>query len=130
MIVVDASVAVEVVLQTELGQRITTPLLEDSNPSCPHLIDVEVTQALRRMVLSGELEEARAQRALTDFTDLRLERYSHELLLSEVWELRHNVTAYDAVYVALADGLAAPLWTCDLRLARAIEGFVAVRTWQ
>lgn len=130
MIVLDASAAVEVVLRTELGRRITTPLLEDSAPSCPHLIDVEVTQALRRMVFSGEMEEARAERALADFTDLPLRRFSHELLLPEVWKLRHNVTPYDAVYVALANLLSVPLWTCDLRLARAVEDLITVRTWQ
>lgn len=130
MIVVDASVAVDVVLRTELGFQITHPLLEDSTLSCPHLIDVEVTHALRRMVLSGELADARAERALTDFSDLPLQRFSHELLLPEVWRLRHKVTAYDAVYVALADMLSAPLWTSDLRLARAVENLIPVRTWQ
>lgn len=130
MIVVDASVAVEVVLRTELGLQITYPLLEDSALSCPHLVDVEVTHALRRMVLSGELAEPRAERALTDFTDLPLKRFSHELLLPEVWKLRHKVTAYDAVYVALADVLSAPLWTSDLRLARAVKDLIPVRTWQ
>jgi predicted nucleic acid-binding protein len=85
----------------------------------PHLIDVEVTQVLRRYASNGEITPRRGREALDDVADLSLRRYSHEFLLPRVWELRNNLTAYDAVYVALAEALDAPLITRDSRLAAA-----------
>lgn len=119
MIVLDASALVELILTTALGaaiaERIHDPQL---SLHTPHLADVEVAQTLRRLVTSGQLEAAAAAAALSDLRDLDVERHAHEPLLDRVWALRHNLTAYDAVYVALAEGLGATLLTCDRRLAR------------
>ena len=82
----------------------------------PHLIDVEVAQVLRRYVMTGQMEAPRATQALTDFMDMRVERYAMEPLLPRIWALRDNLTAYDAAYIALAEALDAPLITCDARL--------------
>jgi predicted nucleic acid-binding protein len=120
MIVLDASALVELLLGTELGRsvgaRIADPAL---GLHTPHLADVEVTQALRRYAREGSLPADSAAAALAELRSLDLERHSHEPLLDRVWALRANLTAYDAVYVALAEALAAPLLTCDARLARA-----------
>lgn len=85
----------------------------------PHLLDVEVAQILRRFVRRGELAPDRARQALEDLASLPLERYSHEIVLSRVWMLQENLTAYDAVYVALAEVLGATLLTRDTRIPRA-----------
>ena len=83
----------------------------------PHLLDLEIVSALRGLCRADELPVDRAADALTDLSDLALTRYPHELLLSRIWELRHNLSAYDAAYVALAEALGAPLLTADVRLA-------------
>lgn len=95
----------------------------------PHLLDVEVAQVLRRYAASGELPAERGLEALTDLADFPLHRYSQEVLLPRIWELRHNVTAYDAAYLALAETLAAPLVTCDARLASAPRHAVKVEVY-
>jgi len=120
MIVLDASAAVEVLLQTAVGAPLTERLLvSDVSLHAPHLLDVEVAQVLRRFVAHGEIVAERARQALEDLADFPLERYSHVFLLPRIWELRHNLTAYDAAYVALAEVLDATLLTCDGRIRRA-----------
>ena len=120
MIVVDASAAVELVLRTQLAERIAARMLHPAEElHAPHLIDIEVTQTLRRLAQSAALLPARAQLALTDFGDLAIERHAHPALLRRIWALRAAMSAYDGAYVALAEALAAPLLTCDGRLARA-----------
>jgi predicted nucleic acid-binding protein len=120
MIVVDASALLEWLLQTPLGTRVEARLLRHQDEfHVPHLVDVEVTQALRRLVRAGELSPARAAEVIADLADLDLHRHSHVELLGRAWKLRENVTAYDAMYVALAEALAAPMVTCDVPLAKA-----------
>ena len=120
MIVLDASAAIEWLLQSPAGLRIDKRI---SSPfqslHAPHLLDVEVAQVLRRYVRDRTMTEQRGQEALQDFSDLHLHRYSHDFLLPRVWVLRATLTAYDAVYVALAEILDAPLLTCDTRIASA-----------
>ena len=82
-------------------------------------MDLEVLQSLRRYALSGTLSRKRSNRAFERLTNIAFERYSHAPLLGRIWELRDNITAYDAAYVALAEALDAPLITLDARLARA-----------
>lgn len=117
MIVVDASVVLEVLLQTERGRSQEDRLFGGEVLNAPHLLDLEVAQVLRRYVLGSGLEASRADAALRDFHDLRIERYAHHLFLGRIWELRANATAYDAAYLALAEALDAPLLTADRKLA-------------
>lgn len=84
----------------------------------PHLLDLEVAQVLQRYAAAGALTQDRGSQALEDFADLPLDRYPHHRFLDRIWELRHNLTAYDAAYVALAEALAAPLVTRDAALAK------------
>lgn len=117
MIVVDASAVLEVLLRTPAGPGVAERLFaEDETLHAPHLLDVEVAQVLRRYSLAGELDSARGLQALEDLADFPLTRYPHDLFLPRIWELRHNLTAYDAAYVALAEALAAPLLTRDAAL--------------
>ena len=83
----------------------------------PHLVDVEVAQVIRRYAANGEIDGERGRMALADLADFPLRRYPHDFLLSRIWDLRNNLTAYDAAYVALAEALDAPLLTRDRRLA-------------
>jgi predicted nucleic acid-binding protein len=120
MIVLDASAAVELVLRTQRADRIAARVLDPAQRlHAPHLIDIEVMQVLRRLVQFREIVPARAELALLDFIQLTIERHAHPALLRRIWGLRSIMTAYDAAYVALAEALAAPLLTCDERLARA-----------
>lgn len=119
MIVADASALLELALGTARAERIAARVLDpDETVHAPHLVDVEVAQALRRLVLLGEVAAARAEQALEDFGDVLLRRYPHADLLPRIWQLRDSVTAYDAAYLALAEALDAPLLTCDSKLAR------------
>jgi predicted nucleic acid-binding protein len=122
VIVVDASAVVELLLATGRGVAVRARVgRPEESLHAPHLLDVEVAQALRRYHLAGDLGAERAQQALADLADLPVIRYPHNVLLPRVWQLRQNVTAYDAVYVALAEVLEAPLLTFDKRL-RAASG--------
>lgn len=120
MIVLDASAMLEVLLVTPAAVGVYDRLFQGSETlHAPHLVDLEVTQVLRRYCAAGDLDPERAGQALEDLSDLPLHRYPHDPFLSRIWELRHNVTAYDASYVALAEALGAPLLTADSRLASA-----------
>ena len=122
MIVVDASAVLELLLLTPTGLRIAERVLDPSaSVHAPELLDVEVTQVLRRFERTGELTAARGFEALLDLADLAVERYPHRPFLPRIWQLRPNLTAYDACYVALAEALDAPLLTCDVRIAGAVH---------
>jgi predicted nucleic acid-binding protein len=120
VLVLDASVLVEILLQTPLGIRHIDRVL-DGNDSlhAPHLLELEAVQAIRRLTLAGEISARRAESALIALLDLELTRHEHTAFIGRMWELRASMTAYDAAYIALAEGLAAVLLTCDRRLARA-----------
>ena len=110
----------EVLLRSQVGLEIEKRLFAPHESLCaPHLLDLEVTQVLRRYCAIGEIDSERGKEAIDDFKDLPIYRYQHEIFLHRVWELRHNMTAYDAVYVALAETLSAPLLTRDTHLASA-----------
>lgn len=120
MIVIDASAALEVLLQTPAAAAIEARLFQSGQTlHAPHLIDVEVAQVLRRYSATNQVDPIRCRTALGDWLAFPVNRYAHDVLLPRVWQLRANVTAYDAVYIALAEALAAPLVTRDGRLAGA-----------
>ncbi len=120
MIVIDASALLEVLLRTPRGNAIEGRIFSpDETLHAPQLIDLEVAQVLRRYAALGDIEAGRAQDALADLGDLPLARYPHRSFLLRIWDLRENVTAYDAAYIARAEALPAPLITCDRRLASA-----------
>ncbi len=120
MIVLDASAAIELILGSEAGRWIANRIADpEISLHAPYLLDVEVIQTLRRYVHEGEIDGRTAKNALDDLCLLDIERHAHEPLLDRVWALRDNLTAYDAVYVALAEALDAILITCDGKLARA-----------
>ena len=119
MIVVDASVVVTGLADDGPdGDRVRSRLRGEQLVA-PHLIDLEVVSAWRRLVAAGDIDERRATLALEDLRALRLERSPHGPLLDRCWELRHNLTVYDAAYVALAELMDADLLTGDRRLADA-----------
>ena len=117
--VLDASGAIELLLHTDPGARLAAMLEDEAEViHAPHLIDLEIAHVLRRYSLGGMLEEETAANALRRWRELDVERYPHEPLLDRIWQLRANVSAYDAVYVALAETLSDVLVTGDRRLAR------------
>lgn len=119
MIVVDASVVVTALADDgDDGDR-TRLRLRGERLVAPHLIDLEVVSAWRRLAAAGGLDERRATLAREDLGALRIERVPHGPLLSRIWELRDNLTVYDAAYVALAEVLDVTLLTADARLAAA-----------
>ena len=120
MIVVDASAVVEFLLNPPAWAAFALRLARDGETlHAPHLLDLEVAQVLRRHVRARHLNPRRGREALDDLADFPLTRYPHYPFLLRVWELKDNLTAYDAAYVALAEALDAPLVTRDATLARA-----------
>jgi predicted nucleic acid-binding protein len=116
--VLDASAVLEIVLGTAVGARFRRRILSRGESlHAPHLMDVEVAHVLRRYALANEISEQRGQAAITDLADLAITRYPHDRLLLRAWQLRDNLTGYDAIYVALSEALGAPLITRDRRLA-------------
>jgi predicted nucleic acid-binding protein len=120
MIVLDAAAAVDWLLQTAAGQSIENRIYSRHETlHAPHLLDLEVTQVLRRLARQGVVSVHRADQAVRDLLDLRITRYAHFVLLPRIWHLRQNLSAYDAAYIVLAEKLGATLVTRDARLASA-----------
>jgi predicted nucleic acid-binding protein len=119
LIVVDAGVVVTALADDGSDGDQARGRLRGEQLSAPHLLDLEVTSALRRLSAAGHLDDRRAQLALADLRSLRLQRIPHGPLLARGWELRHNLTIYDAAYVALAELMGVALVTADSRLAGA-----------
>ncbi len=117
MIVLDASATLDFLLRDETTFNWIEHRLRDGGPlAAPHLLDSEVAHVLRKHVLGGRVDEGRATEALNDLDELPLDRYPARPLLARIWELRHNLSGYDATYVALAEALDAVLVTSDRRL--------------
>jgi predicted nucleic acid-binding protein len=119
VIVVDTSATIG----ARLGQPDVPGLVDrirgDGDLHAPHPLDVEFQHALRRLVVAGALSDDRVADSRTDFADLAIVRYPHVALADRMWQLRHNVTAYDEAFLALAETLSVPLVTCDGRMGRA-----------
>lgn len=119
MIVVDASVIVTALGDDGPDGDHARQRLRGERLAAPHVIDLEVTSAWRRLAAAGELDARRARLALDDLRALRLDRVQHGALLDRCWELRENLTVYDAAYVALAELLGVTLLTADGKLSNA-----------
>ncbi len=128
MIVVDASAMVALLLRTAAAPAIEARLFDRRQTlHAPELIDVEVGQVLRRYTISGQLDAERGEAAVTDLSEFPMRRHSHGVLMQRVWALRHNLSAYDAIYLALAESLDAALLTDDRRLATAARQHSSVK---
>jgi predicted nucleic acid-binding protein len=119
MLVVDTSAVLAALASRPPDPALVKRLADDGDLHAPHLIDIEILNALRSLVRGGQLSEDRAQDVRTDVEDLAITRYGHQPLADRVWALRRNLTAYDAAFIALAEALEVPLVTCDTRLANA-----------
>ncbi len=118
MIVVDASAVLTLILARSPATSIADRLFASHESlAAPELIELEVLQVLRRVALGGEVSADRALSALEAFHDLPIDAIGHRALAARIWELRHQLSAYDAAYVSLAEALDAPLLTCDRRLS-------------
>jgi predicted nucleic acid-binding protein len=119
VIVLDASVVVELLTNGPLADSIRRDLAERGESLIvPHLLDVEVVSAMRSLAAGRRIDAHRSQQFLADLATLPAERYPHAPLLDRIWELRHNFTAYDAVYIALAEATNSVLYTSDEKLCR------------
>jgi len=128
VIVIDASVLANVLADDgDDGHRARCELEREAGVSSPDLVDVETVAVLRKRWLAETITEGRFAAAVADLGDLALDRYPTLPLMRRAFELRANVTPYDAAYVALAEGLACALLTADARLARTPRLRCAVR---
>jgi predicted nucleic acid-binding protein len=119
MIVLDASVVVELLTNGFLADSIRTAMTErDESVIVPHLMDVEVMSAMRKLVAGRRIDSHRGAQFLAELAALPAERYPHIPLIARIWELRRNFTAYDAAYIALAEATNSVLYTCDEKLRR------------
>jgi predicted nucleic acid-binding protein len=130
MLVVDTSAVLGVLADREPDPGLVQRLGDDGDLHAPHLVDVEILHALRGLVRGRKLSADRAADVRSDVAALAITRYGHEPLADRVWALRDNLTAYDAVFVALAEALEVPLITCDARLAAAARTIVELHPRQ
>jgi predicted nucleic acid-binding protein len=130
MLVIDASALANMLLDLRAAARIRNHVADYSDAlHVPHLLDLEVLSALRRLLTSGVVSPDQARGAVSDLLALPLERYPHAILGPRIWELRENFSVYDAVYLALAEQLhddGVPLLTSDARFARAARKHTGV----
>ena len=129
MIVLDASLVVELLTNGRLAQSVWRQLAEcEDSFIAPHLLDVEVASAFRRLVAARRIDSYRTEQLLSDLAYLPAERHAHTPLLTRIWELRHNFTAYDAAYIALAEMTDSALYTCDEKLSKGHRAKVTLFT--
>jgi predicted nucleic acid-binding protein len=129
MIVLDASVVVELLANGALADSVRRDLAgSGESVIVPHLLDVEVASALRKLVAGNRFDAHRGEQFLAGLAALPAERYSHIPLLGRIWELRHNFTAYDAAYIALAEATNSVLYTSDEKLCRGHHARVTLFT--
>jgi predicted nucleic acid-binding protein len=117
-LVIDASLVVSALVDVGETGRWAESLLASGPLSAPHLMPVEVANILRRAAANGEITQDVASLAHADLLDLRVELFPYAPFASRVWELRDNVTSYDAWYIALAESLGVSVATLDRRMAK------------
>lgn len=118
--ILDTSAAIELLLRTEKGDHVFQLISsEDTELHAPHLLVTEVVQVLRRQVRGGLLDVSRAAESLSILSELGIQFHDHLPLMARTWQLRENVSAYDATFIALAESLHQPLITADERLGNA-----------
>lgn len=115
MIVIDASAMVEALVGRDVDPAFLDVLADELD--APHLVDAEVMSVLRGLTLAGKLDPITAQQARRDHFAFAITRHEVEPFADRIWDLRHQYTSYDACYLALAEALEAPLYTCDTKLA-------------
>ncbi|MGI9070151.1 MAG: type II toxin-antitoxin system VapC family toxin [Bryobacteraceae bacterium] len=129
VIVLDASVVVELLTNGRLSDSLRRDLAGRSDSFiAPHVLDVEVASALRKLVAGKRIDSHRTEQLLAGLATLPAERYAHTPLLGRIWELRHNFTCYDAAYIALAEVTDSVLYTSDARLSKGHRARVRVFT--
>ncbi len=127
MIVLDASVVVELLTNGRWSDLLRSELARRNDSFIvPHLLDVEVLSAFRRLVAGQRIDAHRMDQLLTELAMLPADRYAHTPLLTRIWELRHNFTCYDAAYIALAEITDSVLYTCDAKLGKGHRARVMV----
>jgi predicted nucleic acid-binding protein len=119
VLVVDTSAVIAVLAPTEPNASLARRLVQDGDLQAPHLLDIEFLHTLRRLTFTEKLSQRRADDVRADFRDLPISRYPQFPFSDRIWQLRHNLTPYDAASVALAETLAAPLVSCERRMAGA-----------
>jgi predicted nucleic acid-binding protein len=129
VIVLDASVVVELLTNGPLADSLRRDLAGRSDLfAVPYLLDVEVVSALRNLLSGQRVDSHRSEQFLSGLADLPAVRYPHTPLLRRVWELRHNFTAYDAIYIALAEETNSVLYTSDVKLCKGHRARVVLFT--
>ncbi len=118
-LVVDASMVVVALIDSGADGRWAEALLASDSLAAPHMMTAEAANILRRSAVTGAISAEQASLAHADLLDLRVEMFPYGPFATRAWELRHNVTCYDAWYVAIAEALGVPLATLDARLANA-----------
>ncbi|MCC6590454.1 MAG: type II toxin-antitoxin system VapC family toxin [Bryobacterales bacterium] len=126
MIVVDASVVVEILRDGDFANFLGGRFNSDAAYAAPHLLDIEVVSALRGLAAAARVDAHRVQEYIRNLALLPVTRHSHAPLMPRVWELRHNFSAYDATYIALAELLDATLFTADAKLRKGHRARVEV----
>lgn len=127
MIVLDASAVVALLTNSASASSLMQALaLREDVFIAPHLLDIEVMSALRRLAAARLIELSQVDQCLAGLAGLPVERCTHTPLLHRIWELRHNFTAYDATYIALAETTGADLFTCDEKLSKGHRARVVV----
>jgi predicted nucleic acid-binding protein len=126
MIVLDASLVVDLLINGDLARSLQRELARAGQFIAPHLLDVEVASALRKLAATARIDTHHSEELLRELATLPAERYAHTPLLGRIWELRHKFTAYDAVYIALAEKMDAVLYTSDEKLRKGHRARVVV----
>lgn len=121
-LVLDASVLIELLVMSPLGQRAAARIRTATDLHVPHLADIEILSVARGLVAGSALPSERAERLLDDLRDFPAARWPAHMLFERIWALRDNATAYDATYVALTEALGGTLLTADRKLARGVRG--------